>query len=105
MSVYDECFCIAKSLLEPANKTTIFLNLSPEKCLARIIQRGRAAEKNLEVGYLENIHTRHLDFVKTVEWPVVSTREGFKTEFAKHGIDVDGLYSAYLAERKLDDFF
>jgi deoxyadenosine/deoxycytidine kinase len=38
---------------------TIYLRTSPDICLQRIIKRGREAEKNIDISYLEKLHLYH----------------------------------------------
>lgn len=42
----------------------IYLTTDPETCLQRIIKRGRASEKGLDLTYLEALHHRYQKFVK-----------------------------------------
>ena len=37
----------------------IYLRSDPEKCLQRIIKRGRFAEKNIQLEYIQSIHELH----------------------------------------------
>lgn len=37
----------------------IYLRSDPEKCLQRIIKRGRFAEKNMQLEYIQSIHDLH----------------------------------------------
>lgn len=37
----------------------IYLRSDPEKCLQRIIKRGRFAEKNIQLEYIQSIHDLH----------------------------------------------
>jgi deoxyadenosine/deoxycytidine kinase len=37
----------------------IYLRSDPEKCLQRIIKRGRFAEKNMQLEYIQSIHELH----------------------------------------------
>ena len=37
----------------------IYLRSEPEKCLQRIIKRGRFAEKNIQLEYIQSIHELH----------------------------------------------
>ncbi|XP_078421784.1 deoxycytidine kinase 2-like [Cetorhinus maximus] len=42
-----------------ALKGIIYLQASPEKCLERLQQRGRDEEKEIQLGYLQQLHSRH----------------------------------------------
>ena len=37
----------------------IYLRSEPEKCLQRINKRGRYAEKNVKLEYIQNLHELH----------------------------------------------
>jgi len=43
----------------------IYLRSDPEKCLQRIIKRGRFAEKNIQLEYIQSIHDLHEKNYKT----------------------------------------
>ncbi|XP_072496455.1 deoxyguanosine kinase, mitochondrial isoform X2 [Notamacropus eugenii] len=40
----------------------IYLQASPQICLKRLRQRARAEEKDIELGYLEQLHAQHEDW-------------------------------------------
>ncbi|XP_074141569.1 deoxyguanosine kinase, mitochondrial isoform X2 [Sminthopsis crassicaudata] len=41
----------------------IYLRASPQVCFKRLRQRARAEEKDLELGYLEQLHAQHEDWL------------------------------------------
>jgi deoxyadenosine/deoxycytidine kinase len=46
----------------------IYLRASPEKCLMRILERGRLNEMNIRLSYLTDIHDLHEEtYLKAVE--------------------------------------
>ncbi|XP_062913119.1 deoxycytidine kinase 2-like [Mobula hypostoma] len=70
----------------------IYLRASPEKCLERLQQRGRAEEKNVQLDYLEKLHSQHenwlvnkstelhFDHLKTVPVLVLDVNEEFEND-------------------------
>ncbi|XP_067857346.1 deoxycytidine kinase 2-like isoform X2 [Heptranchias perlo] len=70
----------------------IYLQASPEKCLARLQQRGRDEEKEIQLDYLEQLHSRHenwlvknstelhFEHLKTIPVLVLDVNEDFEDD-------------------------
>ncbi|XP_059820759.1 deoxycytidine kinase 2-like isoform X2 [Hypanus sabinus] len=70
----------------------IYLQASPKKCLERLQQRGRAEEKNVQLDYLEKLHSQHenwlvnkstelhFEYLKTVPVLVLDVNEEFEND-------------------------
>ncbi|XP_062913121.1 deoxycytidine kinase 2-like [Mobula hypostoma] len=66
--------------------------MSLQKCLERLQQRGRAEEKNVQLDYLEKLHSQHenwlvnkstelhFDHLKTVPVLVLDVNEEFEND-------------------------
>ncbi|XP_051896882.1 deoxycytidine kinase 2-like [Pristis pectinata] len=70
----------------------IYLQASPEKCLERLQQRGRNEEKNVQLDYLEKLHSQHenwlvnkstqvhFEHLKTIPVLVLDVNEEFEND-------------------------
>ncbi|XP_072916029.1 deoxycytidine kinase 2-like [Hemitrygon akajei] len=70
----------------------IYLRASPKKCLGRLQRRGRAEEKNVQLDYLEKLHSQHenwlvnkstelhFEHLKTVPVLVLDVNEEFEND-------------------------
>jgi deoxyadenosine/deoxycytidine kinase len=56
--VYKRWFEFMKGVIPPIDGV-VYLRVSPETCVKRIVQRARQGEGLIDLGYLHDLHTRH----------------------------------------------
>jgi deoxyadenosine kinase len=68
----------------------LYLDVSPEKCLERIKERGREFESSISLNYLKKLDTYYTNFINNVNIPVL------KIDYNDF-IDVDKVVSKVLS--------
>uniref|UniRef100_G1KSF3 deoxyguanosine kinase n=1 Tax=Anolis carolinensis TaxID=28377 RepID=G1KSF3_ANOCA len=107
-SVYSDRYVFASNLFESGdiNETEwfdsnleldgiIYLRTTPEKCMERLMRRGREEEQGIELEYLENLHYKHetwlhertmkvdFDNLKDIPTLVLDVNDDFKNDEIK----------------------
>lgn len=64
--IYYQWYQFILNFLVPEIIGFIYLQIEPNTCLKRIIQRKRTGEDNISIEYLQNLHCTHEKWLKSV---------------------------------------
>lgn len=63
MFVYNEWHSLMEKIVSPNIQGIIYIRVSPAVCYERIHRRARHGEENITLDYLEQLHTRHEEWL------------------------------------------
>lgn len=61
---YNLCFDYEEKKYAKFPDGIIYIQCSAEKCMERIQKRGRVEEKSIQLEYLQQLHTKHEEYMK-----------------------------------------
>lgn len=70
--VYKSWYDFMMSVVHPQIAGVLYLQVSPETCVNRIMKRDRNGEQNIQISYIKQLHAQHENWLtfKTNNYPV-----------------------------------